>query len=144
DRMEVLHLSGYSEEEKLQIAQRYLIPRQWKQAGLTAEQLRVPELVLKRIISRYTREAGGRELERTLGRIARKVARQFAEGNLEPVLVTEGDLPDLLGQERVRPERSRTSLPPGVSTGLAWTEAGGDVLYVEATLLRDARGLKLT
>jgi ATP-dependent Lon protease len=144
DRMEVLRLSGYSEEEKLQIAQRYLIPRQWKQAGLTDEQLRVPETVLKRIISRYTREAGVRELERTLGRIARKVARQFAEGNLEPVLVTESDLAELLGPERVRPERSRTALPAGVSTGLAWTEAGGDVLYVEATLLRDARGLKLT
>src|SRR6185437_16874814 len=82
--------------------------------------------------------------ERTLGRVARKVARRFAEGNTEPVIVAVKDLADLLGPERVRPEHYRKDLPPGVSTGLAWTEAGGDVLYVEATLLRDGRGLRLT
>src|SRR5262249_47242030 len=141
---EVLTLSGYAEEEKLQIAQRYLLPRQWKQAGLTPEQLRLEESALRRIISRYTREAGVRELERSLGRVARKAARLFAEGRTEPVVVTEKDLPELLGPERVRPEKSRTALPPGVSTGLAWTEAGGDVLFVEATRLQDTRGLKLT
>src|SRR5262249_49316320 len=120
-------------------------------------------------ISRYTREAGVRDLERTLGRIARKVARRFAEapaggtgvppvggtgvppvgssgGTGVPPVVTVGpdDLLRLLGPERVRPEPFRKELPPGVSTGLAWTEAGGDVLYVEATLLRDGRGLRLT
>src|SRR5262249_63139 len=141
---EVLTLSGYAEEEKLQIAQRYLLPRQWKQAGLTPEQLRLEESALRRIISRYTREAGVRELERSLGRVARKAARLFAEGRTEPVVVTEKDLPELLGPERVRPEKSRDALPPGVSTGLAWTEAGGDVLFVEATRLQDTRGLKLT
>jgi ATP-dependent Lon protease len=144
DRMEILRLSGYSEEEKLQIAERYLLPRQRKEAGLTAEQLVVPPETVRRVVSRYTREAGVRELERSLGRVARKVARRFAEGHAEPVTVRPDDLADLLGPERVRPERYRKELPPGVATGLAWTEAGGDVLYIEATLLRDGRGLRLT
>src|SRR4051812_35940022 len=130
DRMEVLRLSGYSEEEKAQIANRYLIPRQLKQAGLTADDLKFTPEALRHLISRYTREAGVRELERTVGRVARKVARRFAEGNRDPVEVSVEMLNVLLGPERVRPERSRRSLPAGVSTGLAWTEAGGDVLYI--------------
>jgi ATP-dependent Lon protease len=144
DRMEVIRLSGYSEEEKVQIAERFLLPRRLKETGLTPEQLKIQPEALKRIISRYTREAGVRELERTLGRVARKVARRFAEGHTEPVTVAGGDLAELLGPERVRPEHFRKELPAGVSTGLAWTESGGDVLYVEATLLRDGRGLRLT
>jgi ATP-dependent Lon protease len=144
DRMEVLRLSGYSEEEKLEIARRFLLPRQLKEAGLTAEQLQVPPEAMRLIISRYTREAGVRELERSLGRVARKVARRFAEGHAEPVTVRPDDLFDLLGRERVRPEQARKELPAGVSTGLAWTEAGGDVLYVEATRLQDGKGLRLT
>jgi len=144
DRMEILRLSGYSEEEKTEIARRYLLPRQLKETGLTAEQLTILPETVKRIISRYTREAGVRELERTLGRVARKVARRFAEGQTSPVTVTPDDLADLLGAERIRPERFRKALPAGVSTGLAWTEAGGDVLYVEATLLRHGKGMRLT
>jgi ATP-dependent Lon protease len=144
DRMEVLRLSGYSEEEKVEIAKRYLLPRQLRETGIKPEQLTVEPDALRRIIGRYSREAGVRELERMLGRVARKVARRFAEGHAEPVTVRAGDLVDLLGPERVRPERFRKQLPAGVSTGLAWTEAGGDVLYIEATLLRDGRGLRLT
>jgi ATP-dependent Lon protease len=144
DRMEVLRLSGYSEEEKVQIARRYLLPRQLEETGLTAEQLVVTDEVLRQIISRYTREAGVRELERSLGRVARKVARRFAEGSTEPATVRPEDLVDLLGPERVRPERFRKELEPGVATGLAWTEAGGDVLYIEASLLRGGRGMRLT
>jgi ATP-dependent Lon protease len=144
DRMEIIRLSGYSEEEKVEIAKRYLLPRRLKEAGLTAEQLQIQPGALLRIIGRYTREAGVRELERMLGSIARKVARRFAEGNTEPVTVGVEELADLLGPERVRPERFRKNLPPGVSTGLAWTEAGGDVLYVEATLLHHGRGMRLT
>jgi ATP-dependent Lon protease len=144
DRMELIRLSGYSEEEKVQIAERFLLPRRLKETGLTAEQLTIQPEALKRLISRYTREAGVRELERTLDRVARKVARRFAEGHTEPVSVAAGDLTEMLGPERVRPEHFRKDLPPGVSTGLAWTEAGGDVLYVEASLLRDGRGLRLT
>jgi ATP-dependent Lon protease len=144
DRMEVLQLSGYSEEEKLAIAKRYLFPRQLAQAGLTAEQLVIPDEALKRIIGRYTREAGVRQLERALGRVARKIALRVAEGQnpTGPIQVT--DLADLLGPERFMPERARKELPPGVATGLAWTEAGGEVLYVESTLLPAGRGLRLT
>jgi ATP-dependent Lon protease len=144
DRMELIRLAGYSEEEKVQIAERYLVPRQLAQTGLKAEQLRIDPAAMRQIIGRYTREAGVRELERTIGRIARKVARRFAEGASEPVTVHAGDLVELLGPERVRPERHRTSLPAGVATGLAWTEAGGDVLYIEASLLREGRGMRLT
>jgi ATP-dependent Lon protease len=144
DRMEVLALSGYSEEEKVQIAARYLVPRQREQVGLGPDQLTIPPEVIRLIISRYTREAGVRELERMIGRIARKVARRFAEGETEPVSVTSDDVPELLGPERFFLEKARKSLEPGVATGLAWTEAGGDVLYVEARLLPGARGLRLT
>jgi ATP-dependent Lon protease len=142
--MEVLRLTGYSEEQKMEIARRYLLPRQLQQTGLKPEQLTITPEALRQVITRYTREAGVRELERTLGRIARKVARRFAEGHTEPVTVTPDDLGDLLGPERIRPERHRKQLPAGVSTGLAWTEAGGDVLYIEATLLRGGRGVRLT
>jgi ATP-dependent Lon protease len=144
DRMEVLRLSGYSEEQKVEIANRYLLPRRLKEAGLTAQQLQIEPDALRRLIARYTREAGVRDLERTLGRIARKVTRRFAEGHTEPVTVGVADLIDLLGPERVRPERSRGSLPAGVATGLAWTEAGGDVLYIEAALLPHEHRLRLT
>src|SRR5262245_18681281 len=112
--MEILRLSGYSEEEKLQIARRYLLPRRLAETGLTAEQLNVPDETVRRLISRYTREAGVRDLERALGRLARKVARRFAEGRTEPVTVGPEDLSDLLGRERFRPEKARLGLQPGV------------------------------
>jgi ATP-dependent Lon protease len=142
--MEVLRLAGYSEEEKLHIARRYLIPRQLQQAGITPEQLQLPEETLRIVISRYTREAGVRQLERAVGSLARKIALRFAERQVETVTVRPDDLAELLGAERFQPERARQQLPAGVSTGLAWTEAGGDVLYVEATLLPHSRGLRLT
>ena len=144
DRMEVLQLAGYSEEEKTAIARRYLLPRQIQQAGLTPEQVEVPDETLKRIISRYTREAGVRQLERALARLMRKIALRFAEGQVQAVVVRAEDLPEMLGSERFFLERARKNLPAGVATGLAWTEAGGEVLYVEATLLPDGRGLRLT
>jgi ATP-dependent Lon protease len=144
DRMEILPLTGYSEEEKLVIAERYLIPRQLTQAGLTAEQLQIPTEALRKIIGRYTREAGVRQLERAIGRVARKIALRFAEGRTDPVTVQGLDLPDLLGPERFRLEQLRKEMPAGVATGLAWTEAGGEVLYIEASLLPDGRGLTLT
>jgi ATP-dependent Lon protease len=144
DRMEILRLAGYSEEEKMQIAVRYLLPRRLSEAGLTAEQLLVPEATLRWIISRYTREAGVRGLERSIGRLARKVARRFAEGQTQTVTVGPEDLSELLGPERFRLEQARKQLPSGVSTGLAWTEVGGEVLYVEAMLVPDGRGIRLT
>jgi len=144
DRMEVLRLPGYIEEEKLQIAWRYLIPRQLKEAGLTAEQCVIPEDTLKTVIRNYTREAGLRRLERAIGRLSRKVALKFAEGSTEAVTVRPADLVEMLGPEPFTPEQMRKKSPAGVAAGLAWTETGGDVLYVEATLLPEGKGLTLT
>jgi ATP-dependent Lon protease len=144
DRMELLRLSGYSEEEKSVIARRYLIPRQLKEAGLTEEQFTIADEALRRVISRYTREAGLRQLERSIGSLARKVALRFAEGSTESVTIKPEDLAEMLGPEKFFLEQARKQLPPGVATGLAWTEAGGDVLYVEATLLLEGKSLIIT
>jgi ATP-dependent Lon protease len=144
DRMEIIRLPGYSEEEKVEIAKRYLIPRQVQQTGLKPEDCLLPDETLKRVISRYTREAGVRQLERSIGRLMRKAALRFAEGSAEPVVVTPGQLSELLGNEQSIFEQWRKELPPGVATGLAWTETGGDVLYVEAVLLPRGRDLILT
>lgn len=144
DRMEVLRLSGYSKEEKVEIARTYLVPRQVKEAGLTPEQCVIGDDVVEAIITGYSREAGLRQLERAIGRVARKVALRFAEGHAEPVTVKPDDLVEMLGPERFFPEQMRKDLPPGVAAGLAWTETGGDVLYIEATLLPDGKGLTLT
>jgi ATP-dependent Lon protease len=144
DRMEILRLGGYSEEEKLQIAKKYLIPKQLKETGLTAEQCILPDETVQKIISGYTREAGLRRLERAIGSVTRKVALKFAEGATGPFTVTLDELSEMLGPEPFNQEEARRDLPPGVSTGLAWTEAGGDVLYIEATLLPDGKGLTLT
>src|ERR1700691_6129876 len=144
DRMEIIRLSGYSEEEKAQIARRYLLPRQLAHAGLTAEQCNITEEALLKIIGSYTREAGVRRLEQTLGRVIRKVALKFAEGQTDRVVVNLDDLSEMLGPEPVSPEQARRELPAGVATGLAWTETGGDVLYIEATLLPNGKELTIT
>lgn len=144
DRMEVIRLAGYSEEEKVVIANRYLIPRQLKETGLSADLVSFPEDGLRKIISSYTREAGLRNLERSIGRLLRKAALRFAEGRTEPLAFTPDAVVDLLGPEYFLPESARRDLPPGVATGLAWTPTGGDVLYVEATLLPKGKGLTLT
>jgi ATP-dependent Lon protease len=144
DRMEILRLAGYSEEEKIEIAKRYLIPRQVRETGLKPEDCVITEDALRAIISQYTREAGVRQLERAIGTIARKVALRHAEGRTEPLSVTAADLTEWLGPRRFSTEQMRKQLPPGVATGLAWTETGGDVLYIEATLLPNGRGMTLT
>jgi ATP-dependent Lon protease len=144
DRMEILRLSGYSEEEKQQIARRYLIPKQLNATGLTDELIEFTEEGLKAIIGGYTREAGLRRLERAIARVARKVTLRFAEGQAEKVLVTPEVLGDLLGPELFLPEQMRKTVPPGVVTGLAWTETGGDVLYIESALLPEGKGLTMT
>lgn len=144
DRMETLHISGYGEEEKQEIAIRYLIPRQLSEAGLTAEQFFVANDVISAVIHCYTREAGVRELERMIGKLARKVAIRFAESESEPVRINREDLGNMLGPERFFIEKLRQSLPPGVATGLAWTESGGDVLYVEALNLPLKENITLT
>jgi len=144
DRMETLRLSGYSDEEKLHIARTYLIPRRIKQAGLKPEQVKISDEAVRAVTSGYTREAGVRQLERALGRIARKAARQVAEGRSEQLEVTPDSLADLLGPKRRIREEAREHLPPGVAPGLAWTEVGGEVLYIEATLLPKGRKMRLT
>ncbi|HXP85346.1 MAG TPA: endopeptidase La [Bryobacteraceae bacterium] len=144
DRMEILALSGYSEEEKTQIARRYLLPRQLKHTGLTAEQCVIGEEALQKMIRSYTREAGVRRLEQVLGRVIRKVAVKFAEGRTEPYIVDAAEVPELLGPEAILPEQGRKDMPPGVATGLAWTETGGDVLYIEAALLPSGKDLMIT
>jgi len=144
DRMEILRLSGYSEEEKTEIAKRYLIPRQLKQTGLTAERVQISDAALKKVISAYTREAGVRRLEQAIGRVIRKLALRFAEGAEGPFEVKAEEIADLLGPEPFSPETMRRDLPPGVVTGLAWTESGGDVLYIEATLLPNGKDVTIT
>ena len=144
DRMEILRLSGYSEDEKVQIARRYLIPRQLAEAGLTAEQVTIPDETLRRIISRYTREAGCRNLERAIGRLTRKVALKFAQGEAQSVTIGPDQLADLLGPEPFLPEEGRKELPPGVAAGMAWTESGGEILYIEASLLPHSHELRIT
>jgi ATP-dependent Lon protease len=144
DRMEILRLAGYTTEEKMHISRRYLLPRQLRETGLPPDRVTIPDDTLERVITRYTREAGVRQLERTLGRIARKVALQVARDSTETIVVKVGDLDEMLGPERFFIEQARQKLPPGVAAGLAWTEAGGEVLYVEATLLPHGDGLKLT
>jgi ATP-dependent Lon protease len=144
DRMETIRIAGYSEEEKLQIARRYLVPRTLSDSGLTAEQLIFPDDTIRAVTGRYTREAGVRQLNRALGRLTRKIALKFAQGDTTPVTVQPDDLGDLLGPEPFVPEEIRKDLPPGVATGMAWTETGGEILFVEASLLPDSRELRIT
>ncbi len=144
DRLEVIRIAGYSEEEKVVIANRYLIPRQLKEAGLTEENVTFPDAGLRKLIGSYTREAGLRNLERAIGRLARKAALKFAEGHQDLLEMNPERITDLLGPETFLPESAQKDLPPGVATGLAWTPSGGDVLYVEAILLPSGKGLTLT
>ncbi len=144
DRMEVVRLAGYSEEEKLEIAKRYQIPRQLKEAGLPVESVTIDPEALRLVITGYTREAGVRQLERAIGKIARKIALRHAEENTDSFTITPDNLADLLGPQKLSPEEARRDVAAGVATGLAWTEAGGDVLYIETVLLKDGKGLSLT
>ncbi len=144
DRMEVIRLSGYSEEEKVAIANRYLIPRQLSETGLSVELVRFSDEGLRKLIGSYTREAGLRNLERNIASLCRKSALKFAEGRTEPIDLAPEMIVEMLGPEIFLPESARENLPPGVSTGLAWTPSGGDVLYIEATLLPKGKGLTLT
>jgi ATP-dependent Lon protease len=144
DRMEVINLAGYSDMEKLQIAKRYLIPRQIEENGLKPGQLTFSDASVELIATRYTREAGVRQLERNIGSVARKVALKVAQGEVETITVEADDIHDYLGGPRFYPEQARKELPAGVATGMAWTEMGGEVLFIEATLLPGGRGLTIT
>jgi len=145
DRMEVIQLSGYTAEEKHEIARRYLIPRQIERNGLTPEQIEIKDDVIAIVIRDYTREAGVRNLERELGTLCRKVAREFAEGKAKrKVTVTVAKARVMLGKRRYFSEVRRRVKQPGVATGLAWTPVGGDVLFVEATVYTGTGRLIIT
>ena len=144
DRMEIISIAGYSDREKLEIAKRYLLPRQTVENGLNGAQLQVADDTIELIAARYTREAGVRQLERNIGSIARKVALKIAQAEAETVTVTAADVREYLGPPRFYPEQARKELPAGVATGMAWTEMGGEVLFIEATLLPGGRGLTIT
>jgi ATP-dependent Lon protease len=135
DRMEILQLAGYTDEEKLRIAQRYLVPKQLRANGLTPAELTLDEAALRRTIRGYTREAGVRSLERQIASICRKVARQIAEGQPGPIHVGEANVDALLGRPYFHDEVAERTERPGVAVGLAWTPSGGDVLFVEATMM---------
>src|SRR5881394_1311935 len=144
DRMEVIQLAGYSDREKLQIAKRYLAPRQVRENGLTPGQIEITDDAIKLIAARYTREAGVRQLERNIGRLARKVALKIAKGQTEKVVIDEPAIQQYLGGPKFYPEEARKELPAGVATGMAWTEMGGEILFIEANLLPGGHGFTIT
>ncbi len=146
DRMEIIPLQGYSEEEKVHIANRYLIPRQIKENGIAAEQIEFPEEAVRHIIRHYTREAGVRKLEQTIGTVCRKQARRVVEGNKEKLIVTKEVLKEFLGgiQVRVDTEVAERVKRPGVAVGLAWTPAGGDILFIEANKMKGKGAFTMT
>jgi ATP-dependent Lon protease len=144
DRMEILHLSGYTEEEKLAIAKGYLFPRQIKENGLHGDEISFDDDALRYIIREYTREAGVRELEREIGTICRKVATKIIEGSSHQVVIAQGAVSDYLGKPTYYFEVAERTQIPGVATGLAWTPAGGDILFIEATKMKGEKGFTLT
>jgi ATP-dependent Lon protease len=144
DRMEVIHLSGYTDQEKMAIARRHLIPRQVRESGLKAKQLIISNGALEQIITTYTSEAGLRNLEREIGAVSRKVARRVAEGRSKALTITQQNLAKYLGPAKFIPEMDQEENQVGLATGLAWTSAGGEVLYVEASLIKGKGDLIVT
>jgi ATP-dependent Lon protease len=144
DRLEIIELSGYSEQEKLAIAQQYLLPRQLAKAGLPPDALQLPTETLRLVIEYYTREAGVRKLEQQLGTLCRKVAVRYANGNTELMTIHPEQLEEMLGSKRFLRDERRKANQPGVATGLAWTTQGGEVLFVEVVLLPQGKDLMMT
>ena len=144
DRMEVIELTGYTEEEKVQIAERYLVPRQLEANGLKAEQASVSIDALHRLVREYTREAGVRNLERQIGAVLRNLAVRIAEGSIQQQTITVDDVHSILGAPRFENEVAMRTSVPGVATGLAWTPVGGDILFIEATRIPGTGRLILT
>ena len=144
DRMEIIEISGYTQDEKLQIARRYLVPRQVEQHGLKPEQFSITDEALREIIDGYTRESGVRQLERTIASVVRGVAKKIAMGEIESAHVDVGDLKEYLGARKYFSEVAERTEEPGVATGLAWTPVGGDILFIEASAARGNGRLILT
>ncbi len=144
DRLEVLELPGYTEDEKVHIAQKYIIPRQLAEHGITAEQLAFEEAAIHHIIREYTREAGVRNLEREIASVCRGVARDIAAGDKTHAIITKNDIRTYLGQPKFFSEIAERITVPGIATGLSWTPTGGDILFIEATKMKGSKGLILT
>jgi ATP-dependent Lon protease len=144
DRMETVEFSGYTEQEKLEIAKRYLLPRQKEESGLRDEQLVMEDAAVERVIAEYTREAGVRQLERELGKVARKAARRIAVNEVRQVVIGTGDVQSLLGRARVYPERAAQQDTVGTATGMYYTPMGGDIMFVEASASHGKDKLILT
>lgn len=144
DRLEVIELNGYTQEEKVKIAQRYLIPRQLKENGLNSSQFKLTHKALNAIITGYTREAGVRNLEREIANACRGVAARIAEGAVKSGTLEEKDIPAYLGPVRVMTDLDARIAKPGIAIGLAWTPVGGDMLFIEATAMKGKKGLTLT
>jgi ATP-dependent Lon protease len=144
DRMEVIELAGYTEEDKLEIAKRHLIPKQIRENGLTESQISLVDDAILSIARSYTHEAGVRNLEREIGSVCRKVARAVTEGKTEQTVVTAAKLRELLGPEKFFSEVAERTQEPGVATGLAWTPNGGDILFIESTRMAGKKGLTIT
>jgi len=146
DRMELINLQGYSEEEKMQIAFRYLIPRQIKENGITPEQIELPDDIVRDVVRHYTREAGVRKLEQTIGTLCRKEARRVVEGHSEKMIVSPEVIKEFLGgiKVRVETEIAERVKRPGVAVGLAWTAVGGEILFIEANKMKGKGGFMMT
>jgi ATP-dependent Lon protease len=144
DRMEIINISGYTLEEKTEIAKKYLIPKQIKENGLKSEQISIDEKSIHKVIDQYTRESGVRNLERQVAGVCRGVAAKIAKGEIEEFSVTEGDIEEFLGKQKYFSDAAERTTVPGVATGLAWTPFGGDILFIEASVSKGSGKLNIT
>jgi len=144
DRMEIINISGYTQEEKVQIAKKYLIPKQIEENGLSKKQIKISQAAVEKIIDQYTRESGVRNLEREIGSVCRNVAAKIASGDVDKMSVGVNDLDDILGKRKFFSDVAERTTVPGVATGLAWTPYGGDILFIEASVSRGNGKLHIT
>jgi len=144
DRMEIIHISGYTQEEKIEIAKKYLIPKQVEENGLTKKQFKISKAAIQRVIDEYTRESGVRNLERQIGGLCRNVAAKIASDEIEQFSVGVDDVEDILGKQKYFSEAAERTTVPGVATGLAWTPYGGDILFIEASVSKGNGKLHIT
>ncbi len=144
DRMEIINISGYTQEEKIEIARKYLIPKQIEENGLSKDQIKISKAAIDRIIDQYTRESGVRNLERRIAAVCRNVAAQIASDDIESKSVGVNDIQDILGKQKFFSEVAERTTVPGVATGLAWTPYGGDILFIEASVSKGSGKLHIT
>ncbi len=144
DRMEIINISGYTLQEKTQIARKYLIPKQIEENGLTSKQIRISNAAIERVIEEYTRESGVRNLEREIGALCRNVASKIASGEIDKLSIGKNDIPEILGKRKFFSDAAERTTVPGVATGLAWTPYGGDILFIEASVSKGSGKLHIT